>query len=231
MKALVLAGGEGLRLKPLLGPLPKCLAPVQGRPFIEWQIELLKEHGFREFVLCVGVGAQAVRELLGDGSRLDVAVQYSFEETALGTGGAIRNASGFLAGRFLCANGDTLAEFSLSEMESRHEALGARVSVLCRVAADATGKGTLVVGERGRILRFDEKTAAGASGLINCGFYLMEKDVLDCVAPGRPVSLEKETFPRLLESGAALAACETSGAFVDIGTPEEYARVKHGGWR
>jgi len=231
MKALVLAGGEGLRLKPLLGPLPKCLAPVQGRPFIEWQIELLKEHGLREFILCVGIGAHAVRELLGDGSRLGVHVQYSVESTPLGTGGAVKNASGLLAGRFLCANGDTLAEFSLTELVSRHESLGARASVLCRRAADATGKGTVVVGERGRILSFDEKTAGGSAGLINCGFYLMEKDVLDCVAPGRPVSLEKETFPRLLESGVMLAACETSGAFVDIGTPEEYMRVKNGGWR
>jgi NDP-sugar pyrophosphorylase family protein len=230
MKALVLAGGEGLRIKPLLGPLPKCLAPVRGRPFIEWHIELLKEHGFREFVLCVGVGAQAVKELLGDGSRLAVAVEYSSETTPLGTGGAIKNASGFIDGRFLCANGDTLAEFSLTEMESRHDALGARVSVLCK-EADAAGRGTLLVGERGRILRFDEKTAAGASGLINCGFYLMEKDVLDVVPAGRPVSLEKETFPRLLEDGLTLAACETSGAFVDIGTPEEYARVKDRGWR
>jgi mannose-1-phosphate guanylyltransferase len=231
MKALVLAGGEGLRLKPLLGTLPKCLAPVQGRPFIEWQIQLLREHGFREFVLCVGVGARAVTGLLGDGSRLAVAIQYSFEVTPLGTGGAIKNASGLVAGRFLCANGDTLAEFSLTEMEARHESLGARVSVLCRKVADVAEKGTLVVGEGGRILRFDEKTAEGSSGLINCGFYLMEEDVLDCVAPGQPVSLEKETFPRLLESGVKLAACETSGAFVDIGTPKEYLRVKDGGWR
>ena len=231
MKALVLAGGEGLRLRPLLGLLPKCLAPVQGRPLLEWQIELLKEHGLAEFVLCVGVGARTVTGLLGDGSRLNVSIQYSFETAPLGTAGALRNAYGLLEGRFLCANGDTLAEFSLEEMESSHEALGARATVLCRRAADATGKGTLVVGERGRILRFDEKTAAGSAGLINCGYYLMDKDVLDSVPRGRAVSLEKETFPGLLEDGVTLAACETSGAFVDIGTPEEYLRVKDGGWR
>jgi mannose-1-phosphate guanylyltransferase len=231
MKALVLAGGEGLRLKPLLGALPKCLAPVEGRPFIERQIELLREHGIREYVLCVGIGAQAVRQLLGDGSRLAVVIEYSFEETPLGTGGAIRNASALLAGRFLCVNGDTLAEFSLTEMEARHESLGARVSVLCRRAADATGKGTLVTGQRGEILRFEEKTAGGTPGLINCGFYLMEKDVMDCVVPGRPVSLEREVFPRLLENGVKFAAFETAGAFVDIGTPEEYLQVRDKGWR
>jgi mannose-1-phosphate guanylyltransferase len=105
------------------------------------------------------------------------------------------------------------------------------VSVLCRKVSDATGKGTLVVAEDGRILRFDEKTTEGSAGLINCGFYLMEEDMLDCVPPGRAVSLEKETFPRLLENGVKLAACEMSGAFVDIGTPGEYLRVKDEGWR
>jgi NDP-sugar pyrophosphorylase family protein len=231
MKALVLAGGEGLRLRSLVGSLPKCLAPVQGRPFIEWQIELLREQGLAEFVLCVGVGARTVTEHMGDGSRLNVSIRYSFETTPLGTGGALRNASGLLDGRFLCANGDTLAEFSLDEMESRHDALGARATVLCRRAADATGKGTLVVGDRGRILRFDEKTAAGSPGIINCGYYLMEKEVLDSVPRGRPASLETETFPGLLEAGVALAAFETSGAFVDIGTPDDYMRVKDVGWR
>ncbi len=230
MKALVLAGGEGLRLKPLLGPLPKCLAPVRGRPFVELLIELLRQQGLTEFVLCVGIGAQAVKDVIGDGSRLGVEVQYSFEGSPLGTGGAVRNASGFLAGRFFCANGDTLAEFSLSDMEARHDSVGAGVTMLC-TRADATGRGTLAVGKDGRILRFEEKTVAGSSGLINCGFYVMEKEVLDSVAPGRPVSLEKETFPFLLEKGVKLAACESSGAFVDIGTPEEYMRVKDGGWR
>ncbi|MBN1504076.1 MAG: NTP transferase domain-containing protein [Candidatus Eisenbacteria bacterium] len=231
MKALVLAGGEGLRLKSVLGPLPKCLAPVQGRPFVEWQIELLREQGLGEFVLCVGVGARAVTQALGDGSRLKVAIRYSLEDAALGTAGAVRNASRFLDGRFLCVNGDTLAEFSLAEMEARHEALGARVTVLCRRVADATGKGVLAVGESGRVLRFEEKTAEGSPGLINCGYYLMETDALDRVAPGRAVSLETEVFPELLKSGVPLAAHETSGAFVDIGTPDEYLRVKEKGWR
>jgi NDP-sugar pyrophosphorylase family protein len=128
-------------------------------------------------------------------------------------------------------NGDTLAEFSLTKMEALHERQGACVTVLCRRMADATGRGTLVIGKRREILRFDEKIAAGLPGLINCGFYLMEKGVTQSVAPGRAISLEREIFPRLLKDGLKLAAFETSGAFVDIGTPEEYLRVRDRGWR
>jgi mannose-1-phosphate guanylyltransferase len=231
MKALILAGGEGRRLKPLAGDLPKCLVPVQGRPFIEHQIELLRSQGVEEFVLCVGLGAPMVEETLGDGSALGVSVSYSSEEVPLGTAGAVKNASSFIDDTFFCVNGDTLVEFSLAEMEESHSRVGAMASILSREVEDATGRGILEIGPRGEILSFQEKSRSASPALINCGVYLMEREVLEHIPPGQKVSLETEVFPGLVSPRSKLVAFITKGAFVDIGTPDEYVRIKEKGWR
>jgi NDP-sugar pyrophosphorylase family protein len=231
MKALILAGGEGRRIKPVLGEMPKCLAPVQGRPFVERQIEYLREQGVTQFVLCVGIGASLIEKTLGDGGRLGVKIEYSLEETPAGTGGAIKQAAAHVGQRFLCVNGDTLVGFSLEAMESDHENAKAIASIVCRQVDDSTGKGTLVVGPGGEIVSFQEKPAGGVPALVNCGYYMMEKDVLEHVPARRVVSLEKEVFPGLLSSRLRLVAFVTGGAFVDIGTPEDYLRIKDKGWK
>jgi NDP-sugar pyrophosphorylase family protein len=230
MKALVLAGGEGRRLRPVLGDLPKCLAQVQGRPFIEYQIELLKSEGIREFILCVGLGANLVQRVLGNGERLGVSISYSTEETPLGTAGAIKNAGAHIDGRFLCTNGDTLVEFSLKDMEESHVNAGAVGTIVFRMN-DATGKGTIKIGPGGLVRGFEEKTQHGAAAFINCGFYLMEKELLEHIPSGQPVSLEEEIFPKLLSSGLKLFAFPARGVFVDIGTPEEYLLIREKGWK
>jgi len=230
MRALILAGGEGLRLRPVSGDLPKCLAEVGGRPFIEHQIELFKGEGITEFVLCVGIGAGLVKEALGDGRKLGVSIEYSLEETPLGTAGAIKNASPLIDGRFLCANGDTLVEFSLSEMEAAHATARAVTTILFKETI-ATGRGTIKLGSNNEIKGFAEKASRDALGLINCGYYIMERDVLSRIPPGKRVSLETETLPELISSGARVAGFPARGDFVDIGTPEDYGRIKEKGWR
>jgi NDP-sugar pyrophosphorylase family protein len=231
MKALILAGGEGRRLKSLAGDLPKCLVQVQGRPFIEHQIELLNSQGIEEFVLCVGLGAQIVTETLGDGSALGVSVSYSMEESPLGTAGAVKNASSFVDEAFLCVNGDTLVEFSLAEMEESHHRVGATASILSREVEDATGRGILEIDPRGEIRSFQEKSRSASPALINCGVYLMEKEILEHIPSGQKVSLETEVFPGLVSSRSRLLAFITKGVFVDIGTPDEYLGIKEKGWR
>jgi NDP-sugar pyrophosphorylase family protein len=230
MKALVLAGGEGRRVRSVLGDLPKCLAQVQGRPFIEHQIELLKSEGVREFVLCVGLGANLVQRVLGHGERLGVSISYSTEEKPLGTAGAIKNARANIDGRFLCTNGDTLVEFSLKDMEESHVNAQAVGTILFRMD-DAAGKGTIKIGPGGGVMGFEEKSQHNAAAFINCGFYLMEEELLEHIPSGEPVSLEEEIFPKLLSSGLKLFAFPARGAFVDIGTPEEYLRIREKGWK
>jgi NDP-sugar pyrophosphorylase family protein len=230
MKALVLAGGEGRRLRPVLGDLPKCLAQVQGRPFIDHHIELLKSEGIREFVLCVGLGASLVQRVLGNGGRLGVSISYSTEEKPLGTAGAIKNAGAHIDGRFLCTNGDTLAEFSLKDMEESHVSAGAVGTILFR-RDEVTGKGTIKIGPGGQVLGFEEKTQHDAPVFINCGFYLMEGELLEHIPSGQRASLEEEIFPKLLSSGLKLFAFPAGGAFVDIGMPEEYLLIREKGWK
>jgi NDP-sugar pyrophosphorylase family protein len=230
MRALILAGGEGRRLRPVLGELPKCLAEVRGRPFIEYQIELLKTAGIREFVLCVGLGANLIETALGDGARLGVSIVYSLERSPLGTAGAIKNASSYIDGRFLCANGDTLVEFSLTDMERSHADARAIVTILFK-ESDATGRGTIRLGSGGQVLGFAEKAKRDTPALINCGFYLMEKETVEHISAGKHVSLEEEIFPKLLSSGLQILAFQTHGAFVDIGTPEDYSLIREKGWK
>jgi len=230
MKALVLAGGEGRRLRPILGDLPKCLADVQGRPFIEHQIELLKSEGITEFVLCVGLGANLVRGALGDGRRLGISIEYSYEEEPLGTGGAIKNASSYIGPTFVCINGDTLVEFSLRDMEEVHSNSGAVGTILFE-RASVRGRGTLELASDGRVLAFSEKVEPDACGYINCGYYLMEKEILEHIPTQRCVSLEREIFPELLSSGLKLFAVKARGAFVDIGTPKDYLLIREKGWK
>jgi len=232
MKALILAGGEGRRLRSMSGQLPKCLMPVQGRPFIEHQIEFLKLKGIGEFVVCAGHGASLLEERLGEGIHLGVAVEYSLEQMPLGTAGAIKNAEGLIDGsQFLCVNGDTLVDFSLREMAKLHRDSRAIATILSGRVEDATGRGTIRTGLEGEILGFEEKAYSGNPGLINCGFYLMENVILDHIPSGRKVSLEREIFPGLLSSGLRLSAFPAKGAFVDIGTPDEYLRIRNKGWK
>jgi NDP-sugar pyrophosphorylase family protein len=230
MKALILAGGEGRRLRPILGDLPKCLAEVRGRPFIEHQIELLKSEGIRELVLCVGLGADLVQRTLGNGERLGVSIEYSTEEKPLGTAGAIKNASTFIDGRFLCGNGDTLVEFSLKDMEKSHAKAGAIGTILFKMA-DATGRGTINVDSNQQVLGFAEKAERDTPALINCGFYMMEKEILEHIPSEQFVSLEEKVFPELLSTGFRLFAFPAHGVFVDIGTPEDYTLVREKGWK
>ncbi|MFH0779015.1 MAG: sugar phosphate nucleotidyltransferase [Candidatus Eisenbacteria bacterium] len=231
MRALILAGGEGSRLAPLTGGLPKCLVAVQGRPFVEHQIELFRAQGLVDFVLCVGVSADAIQKALGQGDRLGVSISYSVEMIPLGTAGAVKNASRFVESSFLCANGDTLVEFSLSQMIERHAETEALITILTKEVSDASGKGTVLTAEDGRVVSFVEKSVAAGAAQVNCGVYVVEKEVLNSIPAGKQVSLETETFPRLLGKGARLFSFATTGTFLDIGTPEQYLAVKEKGWR
>ena len=160
MKALILAGGLGTRLRPRFGDLPKPLAPLGGRPFLARQLEWLAAAGVREAVLCVGHGAAAVREALGDGAALGVRVEYSVEAEPLGTGGALLLAEPHVSGPCIVANGDTLALCDPWELERARWENGAIGAVALFRVGDAAGRGRVETGAGGRIERFVEKDPA-----------------------------------------------------------------------
>jgi len=231
VNALILAGGLGTRLRPRFGDLPKALAPLGGRPFLARQLEWLAAAGVHEAVLCAGYGAAAVREALGDGAALGVALAYSVEPEPLGTGGALQLAEPHVAGPCVVANGATLALSDPWELERARWEAGAVGAVALFRVPDAAGRGRVELGPAGRIERFVEKDPAHAGpAWVNGGLYAFSPELWRHL-PGRAAgetqafSLERDVLPALAGAGLLLGH-EVEGEFFDIGTPEDWERAE-----
>ena len=230
MKALVLSGGLGTRLRDAVPDWPKPMAPAAGKPFLEYLVEWLRDQGFDDLVLCVGHRADQVRAHFGDGRRWGVHIAYAVETSPLGTAGALKNARDYVTGTTLVLNGDSYLEVDLRAMVTAHRARraadGRAVGTLAAVSVeDTTAGGALEMDGAGRIGGFREKGEAGP-GWINGGIYVLEPEVWESIPEGRPVSIERETFPHLLAQGYHLYAYPVGGFFVDIGTPQAYRRFQ-----
>jgi len=225
MRAFVLAGGLGTRLRPRFGDLPKPLAPLGGRPFLARQLEWLRQHGVREAVLCVGYGADQVRDALGDGSAFGLHMSYSEEEEPLGTGGALRHAAAWVNGPTLVLNGDTLVEGDPWVLERARWEHGAAGAVALFETDDAAARGRVECDDAGRITRFVEKDpAARGTAWVNGGLYAFAPALWSRI-PGGVSSLERDVLPVLAGEGA-LVGVRMQGTFYDIGTPEEWERAE-----
>ncbi len=226
MKALILAGGLGTRLQSVLKDRPKPMAKAGGKPFLEYLVEQLRAQGFRELVFCLGHLADQVHHYFGDGQPWGVQIDYSVETQLLGTAGAIKNAQHFIDATFLVLNGDSYLDTDLRSVvqshRRRHNANPRTVGTIAAVAVDeAAAYGTLELGPQMRIVRFREKASTGWDW-INGGAYVLEPQLLDFIPAGQVVSIERETFPLVLQRGYRLYAYPVEGFFVDIGTPEGY---------
>jgi NDP-sugar pyrophosphorylase family protein len=225
VKAFVLAGGLGTRLKPRFGDLPKALAPLGGRPFLALQLEWLAGHGVRDVVLCAGVGAERVRQALGDGAAHGVRLAYSVEEEPLGTGGALKRAARFVAGPALVINGDTLLECDPWRLERDRWEHGAVGTIALYEVADAASRGRVERDGQGRVRRFREKDASHrGAAWVSGGLYAFGPALWAALPEGRS-SLEVDVLPGLAERGS-LRGLACAGAFYDIGTPEEWERAE-----
>lgn len=219
LTAVVLAGGLGTRLRPVVDDVPKPIAPVAGRPFLAHVIEYLVAQGLSDVVLSVGYQASAVETAVGDGSRWSAQIRYSREEEPLGTAGAIKLAAGQVeSDPFFVLNGDSLIRVDLDRLVGFHAARGARASLVASRVERADRFGSLELGRGGEVLSFEEKHAG--SGWVNAGLYLFERAVLGEIPAGRRISLEEEVLPSL--AGDGLYALRADEEFVDIGTPESY---------
>jgi NDP-sugar pyrophosphorylase family protein len=230
VKALILAGGLGTRLRKDVPDRPKPMAPAAGRPFLEYLVELLRDQGFDDLVLCLGHQADHVRTHFGDGRRWGVQIDYAIEASPLGTAGALKNAGEHVAGTTLVLNGDSYLEIDLRAMVAGHGARqaadGRALGTLAVVRVEDTAAGgAMEMNGAGRIAGFWEKAEAGP-GWINGGIYVLEPEVWEAIPEGRPVSIERETFPHLLAQGCHLYAYPVDGFFVDIGTPQGYRRFR-----
>ena len=225
MHAVLLVGGLGTRLQPILKATPKPLARVGDMPFLELLVLQLRSQGIRRIVMCTGHLASQIEEEFGDGQKWGVAIDYSQESQALGTAGAVKLAEGHLkqASDFLVMNGDSFLELDLRQFIRFHREHGGLVSMAVRKVPDAARYGTVHLDANHRVVGFSEKTGATVPGIINGGVYVFNRAVLDQVPQG-PASFEKDVFPRVLEQG--VYALEQHGMFIDIGTPEDYARAQ-----
>lgn len=223
--AVLLVGGFGTRLQKVVPSTPKALARVGEMPFLELLVLQLRSQGIQRLVMCTGHLAQQIEEQFGNGEKWDLAIQYSRETQPLGTAGALRHAGKSLAqaSEFLVLNGDSFVEIDFREFMRFHRERGGLMTVAVRRVPDAARYGTVQVDSSGRVIRFSEKTGEGAPGVVNCGVYAFNRAILQRIPDG-PASLERDLFPCLPEQG--MYAFEQNGMFIDIGTPEDYARAQ-----
>jgi mannose-1-phosphate guanylyltransferase/phosphomannomutase len=228
VKAVVMAGGEGSRLRPMTANLPKPLLPVANRPVLEHVLRLLRRHGVTDTVVTVQFLASLVRNYFGDGDELGMSLQYATEQRPLGTAGSVKNAETALRdGTFLVLSGDALTDADLTRMVEVHRASGALVTVGLKSVPDPLEYGIVICDPDGRVSRFLEKPTWGQvfSDTVNTGIYVMEPDVLSEVPSDEEVDWSGEVFPRLLSAGAPLFGYRFDGYWEDVGTLESYRQA------
>jgi len=228
VRVLILAGGLGTRIRALFPDRPKPLVPVCGRPFLEWQIELLVAQGLRELILCVGHLAGQIVSHLGEGEAWGARIRYAIEPTPLGTGGAIRHAAGLLDGTTLVLNGDTYLEADYRLLGALHQErvrLGGWASVCLARVEEASAYGRVRLDREGRIVGFAEKVERSGAALVNAGACFLEQEAVAAIAAGRAVSLERELFPELAAAGRLHGLAAAGGRFLDMGTPAGHANL------
>jgi mannose-1-phosphate guanylyltransferase/phosphomannomutase len=227
LKAVIMAGGEGTRLRPLTSNQPKPMLPLANRPMMEHIVRLLKEHGFDEIVVTLAFLPQAIRTYFGDGSEFGVRMVYATEETPLGTAGSVRNARQELTERFLVISGDVLTDIDISELVRFHDEKKALATIGLKAMENPLEFGIVITRDDGSIERFLEKPTWGQvfSDTINTGIYVLEPEIFDAIPEGESVDFSSDVFPRLLDQGEPLYGYVAEGYWEDVGNLEAYARA------
>ncbi len=227
MQAVVLVGGEGTRLRPLTYETPKPMVPIMNVPFLERTVTRLRDAGIRDIIFPAGYLPEAITGYFGDGSRLGVKITYVIEGSPLGTAGALKNIAHLITGRFFVLNGDILTSLDLRAMLAAHEAHGGIGTLHLIRVEDPSAFGCVMHDARGRVTAFVEKPprAEAPTDEVNAGTYLLEREVLDLIPAGRPVSIERETFPAIIAGPRPLYAYTTDDYWIDLGRPEAYANA------
>jgi mannose-1-phosphate guanylyltransferase len=229
MKAVVLVGGQGSRLRPITYHVPKAMVPLRNRPFMSYMVDFLRRGGLSGVVLSMGYLPDPIQAYF-DGQDLDgFSIYYAVEDHALGTAGGIKNAEGHLDdGPLVVVNGDVLTGSDLKKAIEAHEGSGMRATIVLTSVEDPTAYGLVEVDHDMRVRRFIEKPAADevTTNLINAGIYVLEPEVLEMIPAGREVSIEREIFPELQAKGV-LGAHVSSSYWRDIGTPRSFLAASH----
>ena len=229
MKAILLAGGKGTRLRPLTLHTPKPIVPIFDRPFLRYQIDLLRRvPEIDEIVLSLNYQPGRIQEVFGDGSELGIHIRYVVEPTPLGTGGAIKFAAGeHVKDSVVVFNGDVLTSVDLPALLALHRERKAKATITLTPVDNPTAYGLVETDANHNVKAFIEKPSADkiTTNLINAGIYVLEPETFDRIPPETAWSIERSYFPSLIERGETFVAYEYRGYWIDIGTPEKYRQV------
>jgi len=223
MKAVLLVGGAGTRMRPLTYVVPKCLLPVGGKPLLERTMRYLQGHGITEFVLCVAYLKKQVIDTFGNGSHFGFKIEYAEADAPLGTAGQLKTASKMLDGTFLAMNGDIVTNMSISNLVATHMKRGGAATIALKEFGVKIPYGHVVVDGGGRVTAFEEKPTLNY--MANAGVYVMEPRLLDAIPSGRPISLETEVFPALIAKGEVINSYYESAYWADVGSMADFERV------
>lgn len=224
MEIIILAGGEGTRLKPVISDLPKPMAPVHDRPFLEYILMWLTGYKINKFILSTGYKAEVVRSYFGDNFR-GIPVEYSYECEPLGTGGGLLRALNRVTGEdFALVNGDTWFPLDLDALLSHHQSLDAGITVALKLITDSDRYGSVIIAENNSIEKFDEKKHLD-KGLINGGVYILRKSYILGLDLPEKCSFERDVLEAHAGSGM-IKGVVFSDPFLDIGIPEDYHRAE-----
>jgi mannose-1-phosphate guanylyltransferase/phosphomannomutase len=227
MKAVVMAGGEGSRLRPLTIGRPKPMVPLVSKPVMAHILDLLKRQGITEVVVTLHFMPEVIQSYFGDGSSLGMQIHYAIEEMPLGTAGSVKNAQEYLDEPFLIISGDAVTDIDLQEVIAYHEAKGAEATLTLYRVPNPLEYGVIITDSDGRITQFLEKPSWGEviSDTVNTGIYVIDPSVLDLIEEGVSTDWSKDVFPQLLESGRPLYGFVASGNWTDVGDIGEYMRA------
>src|SRR6266576_5344138 len=228
MKAILLAGGKGTRLRPLTIHTPKPIVPIFERPFLHYQLDLLKKvPEIDEVVLSLNYQPRRIEEIFGDGGESGLSIRYVVEPVPLGTGGAVRYAGESLNDSVVVFNGDVLTQVDLGAVIRLHRERKARATIVLTPVDNPTAYGLVETDADGNVLRFLEKPNAdeNTTNNINAGIYILEPDTFDRIPSNMPWSIERSYFPSLIERRETFVAYIYNGYWIDIGTPGKYTQV------
>jgi NDP-sugar pyrophosphorylase family protein len=228
MKAILLAGGKGTRLRPLTIHTPKPIVPIFNRPFLHYQLDLLKQvPEIDEVILSLNYQPRRIEDVFGDGSDAGIKIRYVVEPAPLGTAGAIKYAGDKLTESVVVFNGDVLTELDLGAVIRMHRERQARATIVLTPVEDPTAYGLVETDDRGNIRRFLEKPKPEeiTTNHINAGIYVLEPETFDRIPSDVAWSIERSYFPSLIERGETFVGYVYEGYWIDIGTPEKYTQV------
>lgn len=225
MKAVLLVGGAGTRMRPLTYVVPKCLLPVGGKPLLERTMKYLEGHGVTDFVLCVAYLKKQIIEAFGDGSSLGFKIEYAESDVPLGTAGQLKTASGMLDDTFLAMNGDIVTNLNIGNLVATHKKKGCVATIALKEFGVRIPYGHIIVDSAGKVTAFEEKPTLNY--MANAGVYVMEPRVLEAIPSRKVSSLETEIFPLLISRGETIGSYFESAYWADVGSMADFERVNN----